>query len=183
MLRARRAAAAACTQWTTAMTGMFEAYPVDGAAAARRRSWLRGAPLISARLRPDLHRMQYPVPRAEFARSWRADYLSWRNFRSKSAERQLVRIVSANEFNSCVSDLSRNSRFRQMKERLSTFVYVCASGFVADSRTRMTKVRNPHGRERGARFVALRASTSRTELMIRTHSFSTGRKSGLPHDC
>jgi len=52
MLRERRAAAAACAQWKTAMTGMFEAYPVDSAAVARRRSWLRGAPLISARVWP-----------------------------------------------------------------------------------------------------------------------------------
>ena len=155
-LHVRRATAAACTQWTTAMTGIFEAYPVDDAAAARRRSWLRGAPLVSAR--PVLHRVQYPGPRAEFTRSWRADYLSGRNFRSKLAERQLVRKHSTNEFNSFSSYSSRNVSIRQKNDRTYTFVYVCASGFVADSRTRMTKAPNPRQRGRDASFVALRAS-------------------------
>jgi hypothetical protein len=183
VLRARRAAAAACTQWTTAMTGIFEAYPVDSAAAARRRSWLRGAPLVYARVCPVLHGMQCPVPRAKFARSWRADYLSVRNFRIKLAERQLARMHSPNEFNSFESDSSRNVSIRQIKDRLYTFVYVCASGFVADSRTRMTKASSPHGRGRGVRLVALRASGWSTEPMMRTHTFSTGRARGLRHDC
>jgi hypothetical protein len=163
------------------MTGMFEAYPVDDAAVARRRSWLRGAPLVSARVCPALHRVQYPVPRAEFARSWRADYLSWRNFRSKSAEKQLVRKHSTNKFDSLSSDSSKNTIIRQNKDHTYTFVYVCASGFVADSRTGMTKAPNPRQRGPGGYFVALRASKPRTEPMMRTHT-SSGRMGGLRHD-
>ncbi len=154
-LHTRRAAAAVCTQWTTAMTGMFEPYPVDNAAAARRRSWIRGAPLTSARASSALHRVQCPLPRAEFTRSWRADYLSWRNFRSKLAERQLDRKHSSNEFNSFLAELSRNVSIRQKNDRTYPFVYVCASGFVADSQSRMTKAPSPRSCGRGASFFCI----------------------------
>ena len=182
VLRVRRAGAEARAQWTTAMTGMFEAYPVDSAAVARRCSWRRGAPRVSARVCPDLHRVQCPVPRAEYARSWRADYLSGRDFRSKSAEKQLARMLSSKEFNSFESELSQNVSIRQINDRLYTFVYVCASGFVADSRTRMTKASGPRPCSGGDRFVALRANGWSTEPMMNSHSSFTGRARGLRHD-
>ncbi|WP_162600655.1 hypothetical protein [Paraburkholderia sp. C35] len=158
------------------MTGMFEAYPVDSAAVARRRSWLRGAPLVSARVYPVLHGMQCPAPRAEFARSWRAHFLSWRNFRSKTAKRQLARMHSSNEFNSFESLSSQNVSIRQIKDHLYTFVYVCASGFVADSRFRMTKLPLPPQDGNGVRLVALRASGWSTETYDeKTHVFHRPR--------
>jgi hypothetical protein len=175
----RGAAAAMCTLWTTTMTGIFEAYPVDNAAAARRRSWLRCAPLVSARVWPGLHGMQCPNPRADFAQSWRAVYLSWRNFRSKSAKRQLARMASANEFDSYLSDASKNAIISRKKARLYTFVYVCASGFVADSLTCLTKTSKPHGC--GMPVVALRASRSRAEPMMKSHT-TFSRPRGLRHD-
>ena len=164
------------------MTGSFEACAVDSAGAARRRSWHRGAPLVYARVCPVLHGMQCPVPRAKFARSWRADYLSGRNFRIKLAERQLARMHSSNEFNSFESDSSRNVSIRQIKDDLYTFVYVCASGFVADSRTRMTKASSLPRRGRCVRFVALGASGWSTKPMMRTPTYFTRRARGLRHE-
>ncbi|MEM5384443.1 hypothetical protein VSR68_12700 [Paraburkholderia phymatum] len=140
------------------MTGIFEAYPVDHAAAARRRSWLRGAPLVSARVWRDLHGMQCPGPRADFARSWRAEYLSLRNFRSKSAKRQLANPHSSNKIHSARLRESMNIAISQTKDRLFTFVYVCASGFVAELQTQRADAFKLLWGANVARMVALRAN-------------------------
>lgn len=166
MLHTRRKADAVCAQWTTSMTGMI-AYPVLNAVAATRRSWLRFAPLVSARAWRPLHCVQCPVPRADFARSWRAEFLSWRNFRSKFAKRQLAGKHSSNEINSFLSHTRIKSRIIGRKDRLYTFVYVCASGFVADSSSCMTKHTSPA--VRSVRVVALRASKAGLQPMMKSH--------------
>ncbi|MPW15492.1 hypothetical protein GCT13_00820 [Paraburkholderia sp. CNPSo 3157] len=164
------------------MTGIFEAYPVDHAAAARRRSWLRGAPLVSARVWRDLHGMQCPGPRADFARSWRAEYLSLRNFRSKLAKRQLANAHSSNEIRSNPSHIRMNIVTSRTGDRFFTFVYVCASGFVADLQTCPEYAFKPRWVAAVARIVALRANKPRTEPMMRVLPLATRRLRGLRHD-
>jgi hypothetical protein len=172
----RCTANALCKQWTTSMTGMI-AYPVFSTAGARRRLWLRCAPLVSARAHQALHFVQCPVPRADFARSWRAEFLSWRNFRSKFAKRQLARMATSNEIDSYLSQARRKFGFIERKDRLYTFVYVCASGFVADSSTCLTKASIRQAIR--TRVVALRASNARLQPMIQFHTLSYPRKPRL----
>jgi hypothetical protein len=164
------------------MTGIFEAHPVDHAAAARRRSWLRGAPLVSARVWRDFHGVQCPGPRADFARSWRAEYLSLRDFRSKSAKRQLDNGRSSNKINSNQRHASVNIAISWTGDRLFTFVYVCASGFVADLRAYPVNAFEPRWGVAVAGMVALRASKPRIDSMMRVLPLATRRLRGLRHD-
>jgi hypothetical protein len=170
---------AICAQWTTSMTAMF-AYPVRNAAQARRCFWPRCAPLVSARALRALHVVQCPVPRADFARSWRAEFLSCCNFRSKFAKRQLAGKQTSNEINSLLSHARIKLDFARQKNGLYTFVYVCASGFVAEWPTRLTK--HTPRTSRPAGVVALRASNVRLQPMMKFHPLSFRRTRGLPDD-
>jgi len=169
-----------CAQWTTSMTGMF-AHPVFKTVEADGvRTWLRSAPLVYATGLRALHFVQCPVPRADFTRSWRAEFLSWCDFRSKFAKRQLAGNASSNKINSFLSQWRRKPEFVRRNNRLYTFVYVCASGFVADSKARMTKHTLPP--VRSVHVVALRASKAALPPMMKSSPHFFRRPSGMPDD-
>ncbi|WP_143062210.1 hypothetical protein [Paraburkholderia diazotrophica] len=67
-------------------------------------------------------------------------------------------------------------------DRLFTFVYVCASGFVADLQTCPEYAFEPGWSAAVARMVALRANKPRSEPMMRVLPLATRRLRGLRHD-
>ncbi|SIT45297.1 conserved hypothetical protein [Paraburkholderia piptadeniae] len=105
-----------------------------------------------------------------------------RNFRSKSAKRQLANGRSSNEINSKQSNCSENMAISSTEDRLFTFVYVCASGFVADLQAYPANAFKPRWGAAVARMVALHASKPRTDSMMRALPLATRRLRGLRHD-
>jgi hypothetical protein len=85
--------------WTTAMTGMCEAYPVDQSTRFDGSGWSLFLPFrFAARGSASASTHGWSgCPRGKTVRTWRTDFYRGVDFRSKSAQRQLTKIANINE--------------------------------------------------------------------------------------